>query len=133
MPLPVTAIYIALLALIGLVLQQLVGRERLRTGVSLYDGGDERLAVALRRQGNFVEQVPVAMVLLAVVELNGASPLWLHALGGALVLARLVHPFGLDMHEAKVPTRFVGAAVTVVVIFLLIGTALWQVLARGPA
>ena len=53
--LPITALYAALLAIIGIVLQQLVGQHRLRTQVSLYDGGDPQLAAAIRRHGNFAE------------------------------------------------------------------------------
>ena len=125
---PTTAIYAALLALVGVALQQHVGRERLRSGVSLYHGDDEALAVAMRRQANFVEQVPIALVLLAVLELNGASAVWLHGLGGALLLARIVHPFGLEMAESRRLPRFAGALATLAVVLVAAGKALWQVL-----
>ena len=52
MPVPVTILYAALLACVGVVLQQLVGRERLRADVSLGDGADPRLLVAMRRQSS---------------------------------------------------------------------------------
>ncbi len=124
---PVTGIYVALLALVGLVLQQHVGRERLRSGISLYHGDDEPLAVAMRRQANFVEQVPIALVLLAVLELNGAGALWLHGLGIALLVARVVHPFGLEMHDSKRMPRLIGAVGTLLVVLLASGKALWLV------
>ncbi len=122
---PVTGIYVALLALVGLALQQHVGRERLRAGISLYHGDDELLAVAMRRQANFVEQVPIALMLLAVLELNGAGAIWLHGLGSALLVARVVHPFGLEMQDFKRMPRFIGALGTLLVVLLASGKVLW--------
>lgn len=130
MPVPITALYAALLGIVTLVLQMLVGRERLETDVSLYDGGHESLAVAIRRHANFTEHVPFALLLLALIELNGAPAGWLHALGAALLVARIIHPFGLRFHESRVPARFVGALATTLVTLLAIATALYQVLAR---
>ena len=94
MPVPITALYAALLGLVMIVLQLLVGRQRLDTDVSLYDGGHPALAVAIRRHANWAEHVPFALILLALIELNGASAVWLHGLGATLLVARIVHPFG---------------------------------------
>ena len=125
---PITGIYIALLALVGLALQQHVGIHRMRADVSLGDGGDEALTVAMRRQANFVEQVPIALLLLGALELNGTSALWLHGLGVALLVARIVHPFGLEMANSKRIPRFLGAAGTLVIMLVAIGKLLWQAL-----
>ena len=122
---PITGIYVALLALLGLALQLHVGRERLRAGISLYHGDDESLAVAMRRQANFVEQVPIALVLLAVLELNGAGALWLHSLGSALLVARVIHPLGLEMHDFNRMPRLIGAVGTLLIVLLASGKALW--------
>ena len=40
------------------------------------------------------------------------SAVWLHAIGAALVVARLVHPFGLTMRPGVNPTCFVGTTTT---------------------
>lgn len=129
MPVPITAGYAGLLALVGLVLMQLVGRERLRTGVSLGDGGHAALTVAMRRQANFVESVPLVLLLLALIELNGAPVPWLHALGATLFVARVVHPFGLETGTSQRMPRFLGALATVLVVLAAAVTALWQALA----
>ena len=126
MPVPVTTLYAALLACVGLVLQQLAGRERLRANVSLGDGGDPRLLVAMRRQANFVEQVPLALLLLALIELNGASQAWLHGLGLLLFASRIVHPLGLRTEVSRVPARLFGALGTLLVVVLAIVIALQQ-------
>ena len=128
MPLPVTSLYAALLALIFIVLTGMVGYARSKTTIALGDGGDPGLVVANRRQMNFVESVPLALVLIAMVELNGGSAPWLHVLGGVLLVARLVHPFGLNMVSAKSIARGLGSGGTLLVLFAAALTLLWQVL-----
>jgi uncharacterized membrane protein YecN with MAPEG domain len=110
MPLAITALYAALLALVGVVL----------------DGGHRSLIEANRRHMNFVEQVPLLLILLALVELNGGSSTWVHTLGGTLLVARLVHPFGIDATNMKRIPRFIGALLTILVALALIVTLLWQ-------
>jgi uncharacterized protein len=41
---------------------------------------------------NAAEYVPLALVLMLILELNGASAAWLHVLGIALVVGRLPTP-----------------------------------------
>ncbi len=123
---PITALYAALLAVVAIVLQQLVGQARLRTGVALYDGGDRELGVAIRRHANFTEHVPLVLLLLAILELNGSSPQWLHGLGAVLLASRLVHPFGLHFEVMRRPARLVGALGTVVVTVVAAALAGWQ-------
>jgi uncharacterized membrane protein YecN with MAPEG domain len=48
----------------------------------------------MRRHGNFVEYVPMMMIMLGALELNGASPMLLHGLGVGLITARLLHAIG---------------------------------------
>lgn len=126
MPLEVTALYGSLLALIGLVLGALVGMQRPRLRVSLGDGGHQSLIEANRRHMNWLENVPVLIVLLAVIELNGASSNWLHVLGGTLLAGRLIHPFGISADWAFRVPRFIGTLLTQLVAVAAIGTLLWQ-------
>ena len=125
---PVTALYAVLLGILSVVLLLAVGRNRLRTGVSLYDGGDTELAVAIRRHANFLEQVPLTLLLIAIVELNGAPQLWVHGLGATLLVCRIIHPFGLRHDEPKVPLRFYGAFGTLLVTLAAIAMATAQLL-----
>ena len=90
--------------------------------------GDPRLLAAMRRQANFVEQVPIALLLLGIVELNGASATWLHALGATLLVSRVVHPFGLDAADMRRLPRLLGALGTLLMVLAAAATALWQVL-----
>ena len=128
MPLPVTALYAALLGLIGIVVAGLAGRARGATNVSLGDGGRPELVEAMRRHANYAEYVPLVLVLLVIIELNGAPRWWLHVLGLTLTVCRVVHPFGLKFNQMMHPLRFVGAAGTMLVLLAAVGTAGWQAL-----
>ena len=89
--LSVTPIYIALLGLLFLPFTLRVGFYRVKNQINLGDGGDADMIKRIRGQGNFVETVPLALVLLLAMELMGASDIWLHALGATLVIGRLLH------------------------------------------
>jgi uncharacterized protein len=128
MPVPITAIYAGLLGLMFLALEIPIGALRGRGNVSLGDGGNPDLTVAIRRHANFVEHVPLALLLLALLELNGAGHTLLHLLGAALVLARLMHPFGLDVHVMRRPPRALGALTTALVILVASVTLIWRVI-----
>jgi uncharacterized membrane protein YecN with MAPEG domain len=115
-PLTITSLYASLLGLLLVVLSARVAQARLAHEVSLGDGGHEDLLVAQRGQGNFIEYVPLALILIGLVELNG-SPAWVvHALGGTLVLARIAHPFGLAPAFSLRAPRAVGSIATWIVI-----------------
>jgi hypothetical protein len=128
MPVPITALYAGVLALILGYLGFQVGSARSRTGISILHGDDMDLAEKIRRHANFVENVPLALILLAVLELNGSSPLLLHGLGSALVLARIAHPIGLHHDNMRHPLRAVGAGVTFLVIAISALAAIWSFL-----
>ena len=111
-PIPVTSLYLAVFAVFGAALAFGPGRLRGQTGVSIGDGGNPQLLLAMRRHGNFVEFVPYFMTMLLALELNGASAMSLHGLGGAMVLARIAHVMGLKADTIEAPLRAVGAAGT---------------------
>ena len=92
----VTALYAGLLGLIAIGLGMGSGFLRVKTGISIGDGGDKKQTLAMRRHGNFCEWVPIALILLGTLELNGVSSTPLHVLGGVLVAARIAHPIGLN-------------------------------------
>lgn len=115
---PVTALWAAILGLISLVLAGLVVRARSSEGVIFGDGAKVVLQQRIRVHANFVEYVPLALLLLLVLELNSASALVLNALGGSLVAARVLHAFGLSTSTGTSPGRFVGTVLTWLVILI---------------
>jgi uncharacterized membrane protein YecN with MAPEG domain len=128
--LPITGFYAGVLALIAIALGLHVGMQRARTGVSILHGDDMALATAIRRHGNFTEAVPLVLILLAALELNGASHGLLHGLGAALVLARIAHPLGLRHDNMRNPLRAIGALGTTLITAIAAIAAIWSYLGR---
>lgn len=127
MPILTTSLYAALLAIVSMVLAGMVGSVRgKKKAISLGDGGDPELLVAMRRQMNFVEYVPLALLLIALVELNGGSKTLIHSLGATLLAARIIHPFGLDVNKMNTMPRFIGTFATFAVTVAAVGTLFWQ-------
>lgn len=109
--LTVTILYGGSLALWFLVLSVRVVWRR-RAGISLGDGGSASMLRAIRGHGNFTEYVPLALILLAALELNGTSLYVLHGLGIALLAGRLLHGYALSFTEQFGFGRFWGTALT---------------------
>ncbi|MGB2248902.1 MAG: MAPEG family protein [Alcanivorax sediminis] len=93
--LPITAIYAALSAFLVIALAANVVRYRLSKHVSLGDGGHKDVTRAIRAHGNTVEYVPLALILMALLELNGASDTALHIYGITLVAGRTLYGYGM--------------------------------------
>ena len=130
MSVTITLLYAALLGIVGFILQCLVGPLRGRHNVSLDHGGHKDLNEAIRRHGNWAENVPYILLMMALIEINGASKGWLHALGLLLLASRMIHPMGMDANRMAHPLRIVGMAGTVFSTVGVIGTALYQVFVR---
>ena len=67
-------------------------------------------------QGNFIEYVPMALILLGLIEWMGSKPWIVYALGIALVLARVIHAWGLysSVFNARVAGTSINWLVLVV-------------------
>ena len=91
----ITANYLAILALIYAALALQVIRLRRSSQAPFNDGGNASLRSAIRAHGNFMEYVPIIALMVALLEMSGASALRVHVLMGLLVLSRLLHPLGM--------------------------------------
>lgn len=111
----ITVLYAGLLGLVSIALGALCGAARGKTGVSIGDGGNPQMIVAMRRHGNFVEHVPIALILIALLEMNAVPAIAIHILGGGLVFCRVAHAVGLDADKGATPGRMVGAAGTLLI------------------
>ena len=118
---PVTALYALPLTLLCLVLWVRVSSARARLKVSIGDAGNTALHEAIRRHGNFIEWVALALPLMLIAEGNGAWPAGLHAAGALLVLGRLIHPFGLSAANASHPLRIIGNTASLLTTLCLVG------------
>ena len=59
--------------------------------------------------------MPFALLLIALLELNGGSAGLLHGLGAGLLVARVLHPLGLKADTMRAPLRGIGAIGTVLI------------------
>lgn len=116
----ITALYSGLCALLIIVLAFRVVNFRRLQKVGLGSGGQHYGRVLIRAHANAVEYVPLALLLMLMAELNGLAALWLHLLGGLIVLARLIHAYGLTAGKGGYhPGRFWGTALSWLVILIL--------------
>ena len=110
-PVAGTALWAGLLALLYVPLGMRIVPLRFRHRQSLSDGGHPDLATAVRVHGNFNEYVPLALILMALLELNGLPGWGVHSLGLTLLVARVLHWQGLRADRAT-PARTIGMVLT---------------------
>ena len=89
-----------------------VSALRARTSTSILDGGNIALAERIRRHGNFIENVPMALLLMVFAEAGGTAPIWIHAAGLGLIGGRILHPIGLHHDRPTAFARIAGGSLT---------------------
>ena len=116
MPVSITLFYAGLNGLIAIALALGVVRQRQRTRTLFGSGGNPDLERAIRAHGNFVEYVPLVLILMLLLELCH-TPAWrLHAMGAALTLGRLLHGWGLSRSSGWSFGRAAGIMLTWIVL-----------------
>lgn len=108
----ITALYAGILALLVVVLASRVVAVRRSASVSLGDGGSELLIRRIRVHGNATENIPIGLLVMLVLELNGASAGLLHGLGISLAVGRVAHAQGLSGSPGTSVGRLVGTVAT---------------------
>jgi len=86
-------------------------RKKQETGL-MRDNAHNELSAAVRAQANVVEYLPMAMLLMWMLEAMGYGPAVLHSLGIFLIFARLLHLHGLNDPSGNGPTRKLGTRLT---------------------
>ena len=119
MTLAITGLYASILAFVIIGLGYRVVRLRRKYRVGVLDGGHHELTQAIRIHGNATEWVPLVLILFACAESLQLSPWALHALGIALVIARILHILGLRRTVGRSFGRYAGIAGTWTVAIIL--------------
>jgi len=100
--------YAAALAVMYVVLAVLVIRQRFKSRVGLGDGQQPALIKAVRIHGNFAEYVPLLLILLLTLEVQGAALWQLHLMGGLTLFGRVCHAIGLSKTSGTSAPRLIG-------------------------
>jgi uncharacterized protein len=127
-PLAMVALYVALNALIMLVLGMLVVRARVKTRTEIGDGGDPALLGPLRAHANNTEYVPTGLIMLMLIYALGGNVIVIHLVGGTLTLGRLLHAFGLTRSIGASTPRLLGMVLTWLSFLIAIAVLLWLAL-----
>lgn len=124
-PFVVIPLYAALCGLLLLGLGLVIVRLRRKHKVLTGDGGNATLARAMRVQANFVEYVPLTLLLLFMLEMS-RQPVWaLHLLGAALFIGRSLHAWGY----LTTPQLSFGRALGIGLTWIVLGVAsVWLLL-----
>ena len=124
----ITALYGGLLGLLLALLSARVMLWRFMTGVVVGDEGDAEKTAMIRAHGNFIEYVPLTILLIGLAEYLAIGsksflsiktgqtwpPLLIHGLGITLVLGRVLHAAGMWKNPGISMGRRVGTAMTMI-------------------
>ncbi len=78
---------------------------RLGGNVLFGDGGQDGLQRRIRSHANFIEYVPLTLLLIALYEAGGGAHAWVQGLLIVLVIARILHPIGM-LAGTNTPRQF---------------------------
>lgn len=112
MPTPITIYFALPLTLLFVLLAFRVASLRRVLKIGFGDGNNDEIKKALSAQHNAAENIPLAIILLLLLELNGAASPVLLTCGSLMLLARLYHAWSLSHSIGKSTGRTVGIIFT---------------------
>jgi hypothetical protein len=120
LPIQISALYAAIMGLFVIYMAKRVTDVRQVIKGQADESQKLSLNVARRAHGNAIEYIPIALILLALAEMNGWSVYWIHGLGSMFVLARFSHGYGFIKSAGKSSLfRFYGIVFSWVAIITL--------------
>jgi len=125
---PITPIFVALFTLMLLFLSVAVIRQRLQKQVSLGSDGHRGLEIAIRTHANFVEYVPMCLLLMWSIEQLTQNSHLVLILGEVLLLVRIAHVIGMRYPKKFFRLRQIGILGTFAVMIVGSFTLLWHYL-----
>ncbi|NIJ09017.1 hypothetical protein FHS31_002647 [Sphingomonas vulcanisoli] len=129
--LPITLTMAAAAAIINIWLASRCVQVRMGAKIMTGDAGHPLMLCRMRAQANFAENAPFVLILLGLLEYAKGPQGWLWAVGIAFIVARVLHPIGMDQslggEPRHVPLRAIGIMVTWAVQLILAAAAIWIV------
>ncbi|WP_206066146.1 MAPEG family protein [Novosphingobium sp. ERN07] len=121
--LPITLCAAAAAAVLNIWLSIRIGMVRTTKKISIGDGGDMELIARMRAQANFIENTPIVLVLIAVIELARTGNVWVMGVAAAYMLGRVAHGVGMDGG----PLGFMRGLGTMATMLTQLGLGTWAV------
>ena len=128
--LSIVPVYTAIFGLMFVYLSICVIKQRRSAKVSIGDGDNPTLRKAIAVHNNFSQYVPLALLLIAFVELNHAPATITHGLCACLLVGRVAHAYGLAQAVQIMKLRQIGVLLTfgviIIAAFYLLGNAIYS-------
>ena len=124
---PVTSAFALPLTFIIIFLAMQVVRFRKKHKVGFGSNKNEELSRAIGAHANAIENIPLALFLLLMLELNQLDQVYLIVFGGILVIARLIHAFGLTKSIGVSFGRTYGTLITWILMLTMSGLNLFLI------
>jgi len=127
MQIPITLFYASIMAVFALFLSFKAGGFRGKSGISVLFGDPPNMELAekVRRHQNFLEYVPLLLIVFGGIELGGGSSTFLYVAGDLLIIFRIAHAIGLKHDNMGHPGRLIGAGGTALLTLVAAGYGLW--------
>lgn len=106
----VTAIYASVLAMLMCGLAYNVIKKRRKNKIRYADGNIEELQIARTAHSNAVDYIPITLILLFMLEFNGANLWFIHLTGISLIIGRIIHCKGILTENLR--GRVLGMKIT---------------------
>ena len=124
-------IYASFLIVLIIFLAYRVTAFRRAEGIPIGDlGCSKAMKRAVRTHANSVENIPIGILLLMILELNNLTPWLLHSCGSVLVLSRFSYAWGMYRQEGASTGRFFGTLFTWLCLLLMVAINVLLVFTR---
>lgn len=131
----ITLVLSSIMGLMCVWLALQVVKYRRKHQVSLGDGGIDELTRAIRAHGNFVEYVPLSLILLGTSELNHANTFVVMGFALVIFLGRAFHAYAFLGGGEHFKPRVIGMKLTLYGLVALsafnLGLFIWNLLFPG--
>lgn len=109
------------LIIFGLAYRVIILRRRNRVGLG--NGSSKGLAMARAAHSNAIENIPLTLLLFAMLELKGVSATILIAIGSLFIIARCLNAWGVSQKPGVTFGRYYGALFS---FLIMIGLAIYN-------
>ena len=120
--LPITSVTAIFAGVLILLLTIAVVKIRRRDGVVLGDNDDRVLAKVIRGHANAIEQLPVALIMMGLAEMQEAPVVLLTLCAVTLMIGRAAHAVYFAVHGTHWRFRMIGMLLTMIAQVGLIAT-----------